>query len=140
MATLFTNIIYSNIPAHFVYKDKICVAFLTIEPQTEGHTLVVPKQELDHWVSLDDNILSHLLKIAKKIGLAQQKIWHPSRIGLKIEGYSIAHTHIHIWPTWSIKDFNTNKTKGLDVSDKNLKKIAKKLSMEINKLKNNNIF
>ncbi|MFT4245692.1 MAG: HIT family protein [Micrococcaceae bacterium] len=108
MATLFTKIINGEIPGNFIYKDDVCVAFLTIEPQTDGHAMVVPREEVNHWTDLEAKTLGHLMEVAKKVGKAQKEIWNPTRIGIMIEGYGVPHVHVHVWPTWSPADFDAN--------------------------------
>lgn len=106
MATLFTKIIDGEIPGRFVWTDSSCVAFLTIEPVRPGHTLVVPREEVDHWVDLDPVLADHLVHVARHIGLAQREEFDPVRIGLLIEGYGVPHAHLHVWPSVSTEDFN----------------------------------
>ena len=71
MPSLFTRIIDGEIPGRFVWKDDHCVAFLTIEPMRPGHTLVVPRKEVDHWIDLDSELSAHIFEVARVIGRAQ---------------------------------------------------------------------
>lgn len=98
MPTIFTKIINGEIPGRFVWKDDRVVAFLTIEPMTPGHTLVVPREEVDHWIDLDPDLAARLFHVAQAIGKAQQAEWNPSRIGVMIVGEEVPHTHIHVVP------------------------------------------
>ena len=98
MPSLFTRIILGEIPGHFVYRDEVCVAFLTINPIATGHTLVVPIEETDEWTNLSDATSSHLMVIAKKIGLAQKDLYKCNRVGLIIAGFEIPHCHLHVIP------------------------------------------
>ena len=68
LATLFTKIINGELPAHFVWKDDLCVGFLSIAPLQPGHTLVVPRVEVDHWLDLEPSVVSHLALVSQKIG------------------------------------------------------------------------
>lgn len=106
MATIFSSIIAGDSPARFVWTDDLCVAFLTIEPRGPGHTLVVPRIEVDRWLDIDEASMEHLNRVARKIGIAQQSEWHSDRVGLMIEGYVVPHLHIHIWPSWSPFEFH----------------------------------
>ena len=106
MASIFTQIIDGNIPGHFVWQDETCVAFLVIDPITDGHTIVVPREEIEEWTAADPQALSHLMDVAQKIGQAQQEAWSAKRIGLLAEGYEVAHLHLHVWPTQSPADFD----------------------------------
>lgn len=106
MATLFTKIIDGEIPATFVYEDDRCVAFMDIQPLTDGHLLVVPREEVDHWLDLDDDLVSHLFTVAKKLGQAQKKAFGCERVGLIVQGFEVPHVHIHVFPTNQISDFD----------------------------------
>ncbi|MDA2979487.1 MAG: HIT family protein [Actinomycetota bacterium] len=96
MSTIFTKIINREIPGRFVYEDDICVAFLTIEPLSPGHTLVVPRQEVDHWINLDSETMTHLTHIAQRIGRAIDQAYSPMRVGMMIAGLEVPHVHIHV--------------------------------------------
>lgn len=104
--TIFTRIIAGESPARFVWKDEVCVAFLTLEPRGPGHTLVVPREEVDRWLDVDAKTMEHLMRVARLIGLSQQAEWASDRVGLMIEGYMVPHLHIHIWPSWSPFEFH----------------------------------
>ena len=106
MATIFTKIINGEIPGTFVYQDDVCVAFLDVSPMTEGHTMVVPREEISHWIDADQTLLDHLMAVSRKLGRAQQEAFDCERIGVMIQGYEVPHLHIHVWPTNSISDFD----------------------------------
>jgi len=117
MPTLFTRIIAGEIPGHFVYRDSLCVAFLTINPISSGHTLVVPIEEVDQWTDLSQQTSSHLLTIATKIGNAQKQVYGCTRIGLIIAGFEIPHCHLHVIPTNNMSDLSfENAAKHVDES------------------------
>jgi len=98
MSTIFTRIIDGDLPGRFVYRDEVCVAFLTIAPICEGHTLVVPRAEVDHWIDLDADTVAHLSRVARLIGLAQRDAFGAERISLIIAGLEVPHTHLHVLP------------------------------------------
>jgi histidine triad (HIT) family protein len=106
MPTLFTRIIDGEIPGTFVWKDDQCVGFLSINPLAPGHTLVVPRAEIDHWIDLPEDLAAHLWRVAQTIGQAQQNAFDCERIGLIIAGYEIPHTHIHVFPSTHMGQFN----------------------------------
>jgi len=106
MATLFTRIIEGELPGRFVWKDERCVAFLTIAPLRPGHTLVVPRKEVDHWLDLDDALAAHLTITAKSIGRALMRAFKPTRVGLIIAGLEVPHTHLHVVPIREIRDLD----------------------------------
>lgn len=109
MASLFTKIIENEIPGVFVYEDELCVAFLDVQPMTEGHVLVVPREEIVHWVDLDDDLSAHLFAVAKTIGKAQSEAFECEKVGLMVQGYEVPHVHIHVWPTTSLADFDASR-------------------------------
>ena len=106
MASLFTKIIRGELPGRFVWKDDRAVAFLTIEPLRPGHTLVVPIQEVDHWIELEPSLAAHLFVVAQTIGRAQQRAFNPRRIGLSIVGIEVPHVHLHTVPIHAIADLD----------------------------------
>lgn len=109
MSTLFTKIINGVLPGRFVYRDDLCVAFLTIAPICPGHTLVVPRLEVDHWVDLPDELAGHLAIVARKIGAAQMSAFEAERISLIIAGLEVPHTHLHVLPITSEADIDFRK-------------------------------
>jgi histidine triad (HIT) family protein len=98
MPSIFTRIIDGEVPGTFVWKDDHAVAFLSIAPMMPGHTLVVPRREVDHWIDLDPALAAHLFQVAQWIGKAQQREWNPARIGVMIVGEEVPHTHLHVVP------------------------------------------
>lgn len=106
MATLFTSIIKDEIPGRFVWKDDVCVAFLTIAPITPGHVLIVPRQEIDHWIDAEAELQHHLMDTARAIGKAQMHGFDAGRIGLMIAGLEVPHLHIHVLPISSERDLD----------------------------------
>jgi histidine triad (HIT) family protein len=98
MPTLFSRIIDGEIPGRFVWKDDEAVAFLTIAPITPGHTLVVPRAEVDHWLDLPLSLASHLMSVGQAVGQAQMAVFSPARVGLIIAGLEVPHCHLHLIP------------------------------------------
>ena len=109
MATLFTSIINGDIPGRFVWRDDRAVVFLTIAPIRPGHALVVPIEEVDHWIDLDPDLASHLMVVAREVGRAQQAAFEPERIGLIVAGLEVPHTHLHLIPIDSESDLSFAK-------------------------------
>lgn len=106
MSTVFTRIIDGELPGTFVWRDEVCVAFLSINPMAPGHTLVVPIEELDHWVDGDPDLIAHLFRVAHVIGMAQKQAFHCERVGVILAGYEVPHTHVHVIPTWSMSQLS----------------------------------
>jgi histidine triad (HIT) family protein len=98
VASIFSRIIAGELPAQFVWNDNVCVAFLSNRPLTPGHTLVVPRLEVDHWLDLEPDLLGHLASTAQTIGKAQMAAFKPARIGLLLAGLEVPHVHFHVVP------------------------------------------
>jgi diadenosine tetraphosphate (Ap4A) HIT family hydrolase len=106
MASIFTRIIDGDLPGTFVWRDDRCVGFLSINPLRPGHTLVVPRQEIDHWLDAPPDVRDHLFGVAQEIGRAIQSSWQPERVGLMIAGLEVAHLHLHVVPIWTVHDLD----------------------------------
>jgi len=94
--TIFTRIIDGELPGRFVWRDDDVVAFLTIEPFSPGHTLVVPRAEIDHWIDLPPELNARVFTVAQVIGQAVQRAFSPHRVGLLIAGEEVPHAHVHV--------------------------------------------
>lgn len=99
MTTIFSHIINGDIPGTFVYRDELCVAFMSINPMAFGHSLVVPIEEVGHWVDCSPALAAHLFAVSHRIANAQQTAFGCDRVGLIIAGYEVPHAHIHLIPT-----------------------------------------
>jgi diadenosine tetraphosphate (Ap4A) HIT family hydrolase len=99
MTTIFTRIIDGQIPGTFVHKDEACVAFMSINPMADGHVLVIPRDEVEHWVDLSPYIASHLFEVSHRISRALTIAFPCEKVGLIIAGYEVNHSHIHLIPT-----------------------------------------
>jgi histidine triad (HIT) family protein len=106
MSTVFTKIIRGDLPSRFVWSDDRAVAFLSINPLGPGHTLVVPREEVDRWVDADPDLVAHLNAVAHVIGRAVQQVWDPPRVGLIIAGFEVPHLHLHVFPAWEMSAFD----------------------------------
>lgn len=106
MPTIFTQIIEGRLPARFVWKDDRCVVFLSNRPLRPGHSLVVPRQEVDHWLDLEPQLLCHLTETAQAIGQAQMAGFKPERIGLMLAGLEVPHCHFHVVPIRGLHDLD----------------------------------
>jgi diadenosine tetraphosphate (Ap4A) HIT family hydrolase len=105
MATVFTKIINGEIPSRFVYEDDDVVAFLTIAPITQGHTLVVPRAEIDQWQDVDATAFNKVMAVSQLIGKAVSKAFDVERAGLIIAGMEVPHLHVHVFPARDLSDF-----------------------------------
>jgi diadenosine tetraphosphate (Ap4A) HIT family hydrolase len=106
MTTIFTRIIQGELPGTFVWRDDRCVAFLSINPMAHGHTLVVPIEEVDHWVDADPELAAHLFEVTRVLGVAQRRAFGCERVGVIIAGYEVPHTHVHVIPTDSMSQLS----------------------------------
>lgn len=106
MASIFTRIIDGEIPGRFVWSDDTCIAMLDIRPLHRGHVLVIPRNEVDHWVELPADTAAHLMAVAHHIGNAQRATVDCERIGLMIAGFEVPHTHVHVVPIDSMADLD----------------------------------
>ncbi len=112
MASIFSKIIDGELPASFVWKDDVCVAFLSIAPLKPGHTLVVPRAEVDHWIALELEVMQHLTGVAHSVGRAIDRVYNPVRVGSTILGLEVPHVHIHVAPIWTPTDLDFNNADG----------------------------
>lgn len=99
MTTIFSRIIAGEIPSTFVHRDDRCAAFMSINPLARGHVLVVPVDEIDHWIDAPPDLVAHLFGVAHRIGRAQQQAFDCARVGVIVAGYEVPHAHIHVIPT-----------------------------------------
>jgi histidine triad (HIT) family protein len=126
MPSIFTRIINREIPGHIVAEDDRYIAFLDINPLVVGHTLVVPKQEVDFIFDLDDDTLAGLNVFAKKVAHAIRKSVPCKRIGVAVIGLEVPHTHVHLVPMNTMGDLNFTRPK-LSPSKGELETVAKKI-------------
>ena len=106
MTTIFSRIIEGQIPGTFVYRDSLCVAFLSINQLAAGHVLVVPIQEVDHWIDMSPELSSHIFAVSHRISRAISHAFPCTRVGLIIAGYEINHCHVHLIPTNTMDELN----------------------------------
>ena len=98
MPTIFTRIIQGDLPGRFVWQDDRVVAFLTISPVKPGHTLVVPREEIDHWIDMEQDLARHVMDVCVAVGQAIQQAFGPLRVGQSIVGLEVPHVHLHVMP------------------------------------------
>ena len=111
MATLFSKIIAGEIPSYKVAETENCYAFLDISPLAKGHTLVVPKKEIDYIFDIEDDLLSELNIFAKTLAKAIQKALPCPKVGLAVIGLEVPHAHIHLVPINSVGDLDFKRPK-----------------------------
>ncbi len=126
METLFTKIVNREIPAYIVAENETCLAFLDIMPLTQGHVLVILKQEIDYIFDVDDNLLAELMAFSKQVAIQIKKAFPCKKVGLSVVGLEVPHVHIHLIPINNVSDMNFSKEK-LKLSQKELAEIALKI-------------
>lgn len=109
MASIFTKIIQGELPAYKVYEDDSIIAILALDQVTLGHTLVIPKQEANHWFDVPEKTFAHLQVQAQKIGRALKKATDCPRVLTAAIGFEVPHYHLHLIPAWSMADLNFAK-------------------------------
>ena len=126
MASIFTKIINREIPGHIVAEDENFIAILDIMPLVTGHTLVIPKKEIDYIFDIDDDILAAMQVFAKKVAIGLKKAIPCRRIGVTVIGLEVPHTHVHLIPMNTMADVNFSNPK-LRPSPEELEKVAAKI-------------
>ncbi len=128
--TIFSKIIAGEIPCYKIAENEDFFAFLDINPLSKGHTLVVPKLEVDYLLDLDDKTLADMMVFAKKVGVAIEKAIPCKRIGLTVIGLEVPHAHIHLIPINSEADMNFRNPK-LKLSPEEMSEIAQLISSRL---------
>jgi histidine triad (HIT) family protein len=127
MATIFTKIIRGEIPCYKIAENDTHIAFLDINPIAEGHTLVVPKKEIDYLFDLPDELLAETMIFAKKVAEGIDKSLKPIRTGVIVEGQEVPHAHIHLVPIYHERQDVSLRNKA-DVPKEKMDEIAKRIS------------
>lgn len=130
MATIFTKIVNGEIPAHKVAENDRFLAFLDINPLAKGHTLVIPKKEIDYILDMEDSELAELMIFAKKVGRAIERVVSCERMGITVIGLEVPHTHIHLIPINSIYDMDFKQPK-LKLSSAEMEQISLAIKNEL---------
>jgi histidine triad (HIT) family protein len=126
MASIFSKIINGEIPAYKIYENDYFLAFLDINPLAEGHTLVIPKKEIDYIFDIDDKTLADMMIFAKKIAKSLDKSFSCKRVGMLVVGTEVPHAHIHLIPFQSEAQMSLSAPK-LKLSPEQMKNIQQKI-------------
>lgn len=129
MASIFTRIVNGEIPAYKVAENELYLAFLDINPLHKGHTLVIPKREVDYLFDLEDDELQGLIVFAKKVAKAIKVVIPCKRVGVAVIGLEVPHAHIHIVPLQGVYDIDFRKPK-LKLSQEEFSSIAASIHKE----------
>lgn len=132
MASIFTKIINREIPGYIVAENDSMIAFLDVNPVAMGHTLVVPKKEVDYMFDLDEDMYTSLHLFAKKVARALEKVVPCKKVGTAVVGLEVPHTHLHLIPLNSMEDFNFSKK--LQPGKEELAAMAEKINRALQEL------
>jgi histidine triad (HIT) family protein len=130
MATIFMRIVRGEIPCHKVAEDENYLAFLDINPLVKGHTLVIPKKEIDYLFDMNDELIAGMMVFSKRVAWALKKVVPCRRIGVAVLGLEVPHAHIHLVPLNSEVDISFTKPK-LNPTAEELKDLAAKIGKEV---------
>ena len=124
MSSIFTKIIDREIPAYITYEDEYTIAFLDINPIQDGHTIVVPKVEVDHLEDLEDEYYDAVMATVRKLALLMRDELQAERICIKVEGFEVPHAHLHLVPCATEADFTAPRE---EASSDDLAEMAERL-------------
>lgn len=130
MATIFSKIISGEIPSYKVYEDDLYLAFLDIRPMAKGHTLLIPKEEVNYIFDIEDDLLSGFMPIAKRIAKAIEKVVPCKRVGVAVVGLEVPHAHIHLIPLQTVGDLRFDKTP-IDLSKDEMSELAQSIREQL---------
>lgn len=130
MASLFTKIINGEIPCYKIAENEQCFAFFDINPLAKGHTLVVPKKEVDYLFDLDDELYGEVMQFSKKVAKAIEKVVPCERIGVAVVGLEVPHAHVHLIPINSVGDINFAREK-LKLSETEFEQLATQIRAQL---------
>lgn len=130
MSTVFTKIISGEIPSHKVAENNTHIAFLDINPISKGHTLVVPKKEIDYLFDLPDDLLSETILFAKKVASAIDNALSPIRTGVIVEGLEVPHAHIHLVPIYT-EGQKVALGHSIEIESDEMKQIAESITKQV---------
>ena len=130
MPTIFSRIVNGEIPCHKIAETADYLAFLDVRPQAKGHTLCIPKREIDYIFDIEDDMLAGLMVFAKKVARAVEKVVPCKRIGIAVIGLEVPHAHVHLIPLNSISDLSFGK-EPLAMSAEEMSDLAAKIAAEI---------
>jgi len=130
MSTIFTKIIDGEIPSHKVVETDQHIAFLDINPIAEGHTLVVPKQEIDYFFDLPEPLMQQTMDLSRTIADAIDEALQPLRTGIIVQGLEVPHAHLHLVPLYT-KTQSMALGQGVSVSDERMKELKNLISAQV---------
>lgn len=130
MSTIFSKIISGEIPSYKIYEDDRYLSFLDIRPMAKGHTLLIPKKEINYIFDIEDDLLSGIMPIAKRIAKAIEKVVPCKRVGVAVVGLEVPHAHIHLIPLHTVGDLRFDKTP-VDLSKEEMNELAQNIREQL---------
>jgi histidine triad (HIT) family protein len=130
VSSIFSKIIDGSIPCYKIAEDDSFLAFLDIQPLVEGHTLVIPKKEIDYVFDLDDETLKAMMVFSKMVAGKLQAVISCDRIGISVIGLEVPHAHVHLVPINKIEDMNFSKSR-LDLSNDSMIRIQERIVNQV---------
>lgn len=127
--SIFTKIIEGEIPAHKVYEDEKVLAFLDIRPASKGHTLVIPKEQVDHLDELEPELYGAVMDVVRRLSLKIKQTYKPQRVGLVVFGLDVPHAHVHLIPLYQGDEIAIKHTEADEVSQEELAQIAEQIKL-----------
>ncbi len=126
-SSIFTRIVNGEIPCYKIAEDDHCLAFLDVNPLVPGHTLVIPKQQVDYIFDVEDDLLMKLHLFAKKVALKMDRAIQCERIGVSVIGLEVPHAHIHLIPMNRVSDMDFSKPK-IEISSEKMSELAERIA------------
>ena len=130
MSTIFTKIINGEIPCYKIAENSTHIAFLDINPIAKGHTLIVPKKEIDYIFDLPDDLLADTILFGKRVAEAIDRALSPIRTGIIVEGLEVPHAHVHLVPIYKESQI-VSLGHSIDITEKEMDQLRKKISSEV---------
>lgn len=113
MPSIFTKILAGELPGHYVWKDAVCFAIMTIQPIRAGHLIVIPNEEVDHWDDMPPATAAHVMLVSQKIAKGMKAVIPCKRIGVTVIGLEVPHTHVHLIPIDHLMDIDFKLARNL---------------------------
>ncbi len=129
MPSIFTKIVHGEIPAYKIAEDSQFLAFLDVNPNTKGHTLCIPKKEVDKIFELEEDIYQELMRFSRKVALALEKTIPCKRVGMAVVGLEIPHVHVHLIPLNSMKDMDFSNN--VQMEKKEFEELAESVNVNL---------
>ncbi len=112
--SVFTKMLKGEIPREIIYQDDVCFVIPTIAPHTEGHIMVIPKEQIANWEEMDTKTYLHCMKVVQEMGKILKKLYACPKVGVEIVGFEVEHVHIHVIPFYQISDMDHTSAKTVE--------------------------